>query len=74
MPLRMIRKGEDRWTEFRLCIPSSQGERIAAVPRPFIDYIRGLTDETISAEQGRKSVEMVLGAYRSAAEGRRITL
>lgn len=72
VPLRMIRKGEDKWTEFNLPIPQSQAERLAAVPRPFIDYVRGLTDETISAEEGRKSVEMVLGAYRSAMEGRRI--
>jgi hypothetical protein len=70
----MIRKGEDRWTEFRFPIPESQGERIAAVPRPFINYVRGLTNETISAEEGRKSVEMVLGAYRSATEGRRVLL
>jgi predicted dehydrogenase len=74
VPLRMIRRGEDRWTEFRMPIPQSHGERIAGVPRPFIDYVRGLTDETISAEEGRKSVEMVLAAYRSAAEGRRIDL
>ncbi len=72
VPLRMIRKGEDQWTEFNLPIPQSQAERLAAVPRPFIDYVRGLTDETISAEEGRKSVEMVLGAYRSAMEGRRV--
>jgi predicted dehydrogenase len=72
VPLRVIRSGETRWTEFRMPIPASQGERIAAVPRPFIDYLRGRTDETISAEQGRKSVEMVLAAYRSMKEGRRI--
>ena len=72
-PLRMIRKGEQQWTEFPLAIPSSQGERIMGVPRPFIDYVRGLTDQTISAEEGRVSVEMVLGAYKSAAEGRRVT-
>lgn len=72
VPLRLIRKGEQEWTEFPLPIPKSQRERLAAVPRPFIDYVRGLTEETISAEEGRKSVEMVLGAYRSAAEGRRI--
>ena len=59
-------------TLFDLPIPESQAERIAAVPRPFIDYVRGLTDETISAEEGRKSVEMLLGAYRSAIKGRRI--
>ncbi|MDP6776503.1 MAG: Gfo/Idh/MocA family oxidoreductase, partial [Candidatus Latescibacteria bacterium] len=70
--LKMIRTGEDRWTEFDLPIPAGQGERIAAIPRPFVDYVRGLTEETVSAEEGRKSVEMVLGAYRSATGGRRI--
>ena len=73
VPLRLIRKGESRWTEFRLPIPASQADRIAAIPRPFIDYVRGLTDQTISAEEGRKSVEMILGAYRSARDGRRVT-
>jgi predicted dehydrogenase len=73
-PLRLIRRGDKEWTEFHLPIPQSQGQRIAAIPRPFIDYVRGLTGETISAEEGRKSVEMMLGAYRSAAEGRRIDL
>ncbi len=72
-PLKLIRKGDKEWTEFHLGIPRSQSERLANVPRPFIDYLRGLTDQTISAEEGRKSVEMVLGAYRSAREGRRIT-
>ena len=72
IPLRMIRRGEDAWTEFPLPIPAGQGERIAAIPRPFIDYVRGLTEETISPAEGRKSVEMVLGAYLSASEGRRV--
>ena len=74
IPLRMIRSGDDHWTEYEYPIPASQGERIADVPRPFIDYIRGLTDETITAEEGKASVEMVLAAYQSAAEGRRISL
>jgi predicted dehydrogenase len=72
-PLRLIRKGDKAWTEFKLPIPQTQVERIAAIPRPFIDYVRGLTNETISAEEGRKSVEMVLGAYQSTQEGRRVT-
>lgn len=71
-PLKLIRKGDKQWTEFHLGIPANQGERLANVPRPFIDYLRGLTEQTISAEEGRQSVEMVLGAYRSAKEGRRI--
>lgn len=73
-PLRMIRQGSSRWEEFHLPVPASQGERIAAVPRPFIDYVLGLSDEHVSAEEGRKSVEMILGAYRSAREGRRVSL
>lgn len=73
VPLRLIRRDDKHWTEFRLPIPASQGERIAAVPRPFIDYLRGLSDQTIGPEEGRASVEMTLGAYRSAAEGRRIS-
>ena len=68
----MIRAGEDRWAEFKMPIPAGQGERIAAIPRPFVDYVRGLTEETIPPEEGRKSVEMVLAAYRSMAKGRRI--
>jgi predicted dehydrogenase len=73
-PLRLIRRGDKQWTEFHLPIPASQGERIAAIPRPFIDYVRGLTDCTISAEDGRKSVEMVLAAYQSSSQGRQIDL
>ena len=72
VPLRTIRRGDKAWTEYPIPIPRAHGERLAGIPRPFIDYIRGLTDETISAREGRKSVEMVLGAYRSAIEGRRI--
>ena len=72
--LRMIRKGDPTWTNFDFAIPATHGERLKNVPRPFINYVRGLTDKTISAEEGRVTIEMVLGAYRSAAEGRRITL
>lgn len=74
VPLRLLRKGDSQWTEFDLAIPRSHAERIMAVPRPFIDYVRGLSDERVSAEEGRKSVEMVLAAYQSAREGRRVVL
>jgi predicted dehydrogenase len=72
--LRLIRKGEKEWTDFGLAIPKSQAERLMNIPRPFVNYVRGLTDQTISAEEGRVSIEMSIGAYRSAAEGRRIAL
>ena len=72
VPLRLMRKDHAEWTSFQMPIPAGQGERIEAVPRPFVDYVRGLTDETISADEGRVSVEMVLGAYQSSIEGRRV--
>jgi predicted dehydrogenase len=72
MPLRLIRRGEDEWTTFDLPIPATQRERIAAVPRPFIDYLLGRTDEHVSAREGKLSTRMVLDAYRSAQKGRRI--
>lgn len=74
VPLRLIRQGDKQWTEFALGIPSNQGERIKNVPRPFVDYVLGRTDQTIRAEDGKVVIEMLIGAYRSAAEGRRITL
>ena len=78
-PLRLIRPGEKTWTEFDLSIPQSHAERLAAIPRPFVDYVLGRTEQTnevrtISAEAGRVAVEMVLGAYQSAKEGRRIQI
>jgi predicted dehydrogenase len=72
--LKLIHPGDKAWTTFDIPIPASQGERLAAIPRPFINYLRGLTDQTISAEEGRVAVEMVLAAYHSAREGRRIQI
>jgi len=75
VPLRLIRPGEKEWTEFPFPIPQAQSERIAAVPRPFIDYVKDVHHEHghVPVEDGRASVEMILGAYRSALEGRRVT-
>lgn len=74
IPLKYIQKGDTAWTEFPMDIPANQGERIGNIPRPFIDYIRGRTDERVSAEEGRVSVEMVLAAYESAQTGKRVKL
>jgi len=71
-PLKLIRRGEKAWIEFDLGIPDSQAERIAAVPAPFVAYVQGRSDQAISAEEGRVAVEMALGAYQSAREGRRV--
>jgi predicted dehydrogenase len=72
IPLRMIRSGDAAWTEFPIPIPHNQAERIRAVPRPFINYLKGDVPPSATAEDGRVVVEMLLGAYRSAKEGRRV--
>ncbi len=61
------------WKDLGIAIPNNHGERISGVPRPFIDCIIDDTEPNVSVEAGRVSVEMVLGAYRSAQEGRRVT-
>ena len=72
MPLRLLRKGAQQWEEFPFAIPASHAERIGAVPLAFLDYLRGDESRAISAREGRASVEMVLGAYQAAREGRRV--
>ena len=70
--LKVYTNDKPEWTDLGIPIPASHGERIASVPRSFIDMLRDGTEPSITAEDGRVSVEMVLGAYRSAKEGRRI--
>ena len=70
--LKMYRAGAKEWITFDLPSSLQQWERIQAVPRPLIDYLQGRTGPLVSAEDGRISIEMVLGAYQSAQEGRRI--
>lgn len=70
--LKIYRKDSPAWQDLGLPIPASHGERIAAVPRPFIDCIKNDTEPWITAWDGRVAVEMVLGAYQSAQEGRRV--
>ncbi len=65
-------KADLGWQPITIAIPASHGERIAAVPRPFIDCLKAGTPPNATAEDGRVSVEMILGAYRSAKEGRRV--
>jgi hypothetical protein len=53
-------------------IPAGHAERIGAVPRSFIDCLIHDRPPDITAQDGRVSVEMVLGAYQSAHTGRRV--
>lgn len=71
--LKQYTRDEPIWKDLGVPIPNSHGERIAGVPRPFIDCLKNDTEPDVSVEAGRVSVEMVLGAYLSAQNGERIT-
>ena len=72
-PLKVFRYGQADW-EVHPVPPETldQGNRISAVPRPWVDSLINETPPPANAEDGRVSAEMILGAYQSAEEGRRI--
>jgi predicted dehydrogenase len=70
--LKLYTRAQPTWRDLGLPIPKSQGERIAAVPRPFIDCIKYGRAPDITAQDGRVAVEMVLGAYQAGKLGKRI--
>ncbi len=64
---------EKGWQDQGIAIPSGQGARIQAVARNIIDaYNAG--KPTVTAREGKISTGMILGAYQSAREGRRVAL
>ncbi len=70
-PLKLYRAGADDWERFDFpFVP--HGTRIRAVPRQLINYLKGERPPLATAEEGRICIEMILGAYQSASEGRRV--
>ncbi len=78
VPLKLFRRGSPAKPEslepIAMPIPKTHGERIAAVPRPWIDMLKAGGTPTCDARGGKVSTAMCLGAYESAATGRRISL
>lgn len=72
--LKLFQAGEKDWQAFDLPADTPHGERIRAVPRQAIDYLQGKRGPIATLEEGRICIEMILAAYRSAKEGRRVTL
>ncbi|MDF2441307.1 MAG: hypothetical protein JWN98_2291 [Abditibacteriota bacterium] len=72
--LKLFRKSTGQWETFDHQLPPNHGERLKAVPRPWIDNIKNSATPTVSARDGRISVEMCIAAYQSAREGRRIQI
>ncbi len=71
--LKIFRYGNTCWEPLDVPRPASHGERICAVPRPWVDSLLNGTPLPATGRDGRVALEMVLGAYQSAHEGRRIT-
>jgi predicted dehydrogenase len=64
-------RAELGWQDLGLPVPAGHGERIAGVARPFIDALKA-GRPMCTAEEGRLSVELCLGAYQAAETGQRV--
>jgi len=69
--LKLYRAAAGDWEYFDLPLVQ-HGERIRAVPRAVVDYLHGKRGPLATAEDGRICIEMILGAYQAAREGRRV--
>ncbi|MDQ3349957.1 MAG: Gfo/Idh/MocA family oxidoreductase [Acidobacteriota bacterium] len=70
--LKIYHKGADAWAPFDFPADTPHGERIRAVPRPLVDFLHGRRGPLATAEEGRACVEMILGSYQAARDGRRV--
>lgn len=70
--LQYLLAGETEWTPVSIPTPPNHGYRIRAVAWPAVEFFLGQREAIATAEEGRANVKMLLAAYRSAAEGRRI--
>ncbi|MCX7598840.1 MAG: Gfo/Idh/MocA family oxidoreductase [Armatimonadetes bacterium] len=73
LKLYLADQADKGWQDLGLPVPASHGERIMAVaPDAIADYRAGTP--RCPAREGKVSIEMVLAAYASACQGRRIAL
>lgn len=70
--LKIYRAGEADWEAFDFDVQRPHADRIRALARPLVDFLHGRRGPVATAADGRLGVEMVLGAYRASAEGRRV--
>jgi predicted dehydrogenase len=72
--LKIYRAGASDWEHLKFPADTPHAARIRAVPEALLAYLRGEAPPLATAEDGRACIEMVLGAYQAAREGRRIAL
>ena len=71
--LKVFRSEVGDWEYFDYPLVQ-HGERIRTVPRAVIDYLLEHRGPLATAAEGRVCIEMILGAYQAAQQGKRITL
>jgi predicted dehydrogenase len=72
--LRIFRAAAADWEALPFPADTPHASRIRAVPRPLVAYLRGDGSPLATAEEGKACIEMILAAYRSAREGKRIAI
>lgn len=72
--LKLFSAGGNDWQRFDFPADTPHGNRIHAVARPAVDFLLGKRGAIATAEEGRIVIEMILAAYQSAREGRRVAI
>jgi len=71
--LKLFSVGGNDWQRFDFSADTPRGNRIRAVARPAVDFLLGKRGPIATAEEGRTVIEMILAAYQSSREGRRVS-
>jgi predicted dehydrogenase len=61
-----------RWEDLGVSQHTPHAERIATVARAFVEMVRGTREPWPGGLDGRRAVEMCLGAYQATRSGRRV--
>lgn len=70
--LKWYRHGDAQWTESDIPSPAKHGERISALAKPLVEFVRGERPPIATAEEGRDVLRMTLACYESADKGKRV--
>lgn len=72
--LKWYVRGDKEWTVSQLPDVKSQGERIAGLATPIVEFLQGKRPPIATAAEGREVLKLVLACYESASTGKRVVL
>lgn len=70
--LKWYARGDKEWTVSQLPDVKSQGDRIAGLATPIVEFLQGKRPAIATAAEGREVLKMVLASYESASTGKRV--